>query len=110
MIYVSTPQLLSATTTTGIDWPAARVSGLGTVVYVITSGITGSWTFLFDYVAPDGTVFNICTVTGAIATNVATNAVLNGWTLATATPLPNRVTATKTGGTVATMQILVTQQ
>jgi hypothetical protein len=108
MLTLSPPKTFSSTTTVGIDWPAARTCGLGTVLYVISSGTSGSsYTVQLDYVSPDGSVFQVTTATGAITTDTITNCALTGspWSTATATPLPNRITATKTSGNI-TLRVL----
>jgi len=86
----------TVTTTVGLDYPHGKVAGLGLVVYVITAGITGTWTFLPQFVAPDGTVIATHTVTAGITTATATNIVLVApFSLTTATPLPNSVVITE---------------
>jgi len=99
---------LTVTTTTGLDYSSGNQSGLGVVIYVITSGITGTWTFLFNHVTASGTVIPLTTVTAGVTTNVATNCVLAApFALTAATPLPNQVVATESVAGSVTMRVLV---
>ena len=100
---ITTPDVqYTVTATTGIDYPHGQVAGLGLTMYVVTSGITGTWTFLLNHVFNDGTVVAVATVTAGITTNTATNIVLAApFGLTTATPLPNQVVVTESvAGTV----------
>ena len=110
MAIIESPAITyTVTTTTGIDVP--KSNGLGLVVYVITSGISGTWTFLFNHVTEDGTVLPITTVTAGITTNVATNAVLAApFGLTAATPIPNQIVATESvAGTVTARFLFIWQ-
>lgn len=107
---VSSPDVTyTVTTTTGLDYAAqGHVAGLGAVFYVITSGISGTWTFLLNYVDPGGTVIPVTTVTAGITTNVATNCVLAApFGLTAATPLPNQVVATESVAGTVTARFLI---
>lgn len=94
---ITTPLVTyTVTTTIGIDYPHGKVAGLGLNIYVVTSTITGTWTFLFNHVFDDGTVIALTTVTAGITTATATNAVLAApFGLTVATPLPNQVVVTE---------------
>jgi len=109
-VILSAPSTYTVTTTENLPAPAAyqNVSGLGAVFYVITSTITGTWTFLLNHVTASGTVIPITTVTAGITTAVATNCVLVApFALTSATPIPNQVVATESvAGTVTARYLL----
>lgn len=107
---VSTPDVIyTVTTTVGLDYPAqGHVAALGCVIYVITSTITGTWTFLLNYVDPGGTVIPVTTVTAGITTATATNCVLAApFGLTAATPLPNQVVVTESVAGTTTARFLI---
>jgi len=94
---IATPDVAyTVTTTLGLDYPHGKAAGLGLNIFVVTSSITGTWTFLFNHVFDDGTVVALTTVTAGITTATTTNAVLAApFGLTVATPLPNQVVVTE---------------
>lgn len=107
---ISTPDVIyTVTTTVGLDYPAqGHVSGLGATFHVITSTITGTWTFLLNYVDPGGTVIPITTVSAGITTATATNLVLAApFALTSSTPLPNQVVVTESVAGTTTARFLI---
>lgn len=108
MPLILTPAVTYTVTTTENLQVASGGAGLGAVFYVITSGITGTWTFLLNYVAPDGTVIAVTTVTAGITTATATNTVLAApFGLTVATPIPNQVVATESVAGTTTARFLL---
>lgn len=109
-VIVTAPATYTVTTTDNLAAPGnfQNVAGLGCVFYVITSSISGTWTFLLNHVTPSGTVIAVTTVTAGITTNVATNIVLAApFGLTAATPLPNQVVVTESvAGTVTARYLL----
>jgi uncharacterized protein (DUF2345 family) len=78
-------------------------------MYVITgAGITGTWTFQLNYVAPDTTVYNVGTTTAGITTATTTNIVLAApFALTASTPLPNQIVATESVAGTATARFML---